>query len=76
MSLKAEAAIVLRGISGSWIQRTKRGTAPASTTAWESTAMENIKLIQSINFFKYIIKSSLDQNLNYQTVPITRLYQY
>ena len=40
MSLNADAAILLRGNSGSWIQRTSRGTAPASTTAWDSTEQE------------------------------------
>ena len=45
MSLNADAAILLRGISGSWIQRTSRGTAPASTTAWDSTEQANKKLL-------------------------------
>lgn len=43
MSLNADAAILLRGNSGSWIQRTSRGTAPASTTAWDSTEQEKKK---------------------------------
>lgn len=45
MSLNADAAILLRGNSGSWIHRTSRGTAPASTTAWDSTEQEKKKTI-------------------------------
>lgn len=45
MSLNADAAILLRGNSGSWIQRTSRGTAPASTTAWDSTEQGKKKTI-------------------------------
>lgn len=33
MSLSVEAEILFREISGSWMHRTSRGTAPASTTA-------------------------------------------
>ena len=40
MSLNADAAILLSGISGSWIQSTNRGTAPASTTACDSSVKE------------------------------------
>lgn len=38
MSLKAEAATLFRAISGSWMHNTSRGTTPASTTAWDSSA--------------------------------------
>ena len=37
MSESADAAIRLRATSGSCRHRTSRGTAPASTTAWESS---------------------------------------
>lgn len=37
ISLRAETAILFKAISGSWIQSTKRGTAPASTTACDSS---------------------------------------
>ena len=46
MSLNADAAILLSGISGSWIQSTNRGTAPASTTACDSS------VLKGVNFFK------------------------
>ena len=57
MSLNADAAILLRGSSGSWIQRTSRGTAPASTTAWDSTEKANIKLLTSLKYQKIIAQS-------------------
>ncbi len=46
MSLRAEAEIRLRESSGSWIHRTKSGTAPASTTAWANsvTRMQKINM--------------------------------
>ena len=37
MSLRPEAAIRLRESSGSWIHKTNKGTAPASTTAWDNS---------------------------------------
>nr|KAF6500872.1 hypothetical protein HJG59_007907 [Molossus molossus] len=37
ISLRSEAAILFKAISGSWIQSTKRGTASASTTACDSS---------------------------------------
>lgn len=37
ISLRADAAILLSDISGSWIHNTSKGTAPASTTAWASS---------------------------------------
>ncbi len=40
MSLNADAAIRLRLNSGSWMQRTSRGTAPASTTDWANSEEE------------------------------------
>lgn len=39
ISLRALAEILLRAISGSWIHKTKRGTAPTSTTAYASSAV-------------------------------------
>lgn len=38
ISLSAEAAMRFRDNSGSWIQSTSRGTAPASITAWANSA--------------------------------------
>ena len=46
MSLKADAAILLRGISGSWMQSTNNGTAPASTTACDSSREKEISQIK------------------------------
>ena len=37
-SLRAEAAMRFRATSGSWRQSTSRGSAPASTTAWDRSA--------------------------------------
>ena len=59
MSLKADAAILLRGISGSWIQSTNNGTAPASTTACDSSGENNILQIK-LNLDKPLAKSSVE----------------
>ena len=67
MSLNADAAILLRGNSGSWIQRTSRGTAPASTTAWDSTEQEK-KLLTSLKYQRIIAQLTSSLSLSYATV--------
>lgn len=56
MSLNADAAILLRDISGSWIQRTNKGTAPASTTAWESSETRMLKFfVTNLDIFDVVL---------------------
>ena len=39
ISERAEAAMRFKESSGSWIQSTRRGTAPESTTDWANSAL-------------------------------------
>ena len=75
MSLNADAAILLRGNSGSWIQRTSRGTAPASTTAWDSTEQEK-KLLTSLKYQRIIAQLSSSLSLSYAIVEEDGCYNY
>lgn len=76
MSLNADAAILLRGISGSWIQRTSRGTAPASTTAWDRTEQANKKLLTSLKYQTIIAQLSSSLSLSYAIVEEDGCYNY
>ena len=77
MSLNADAAILLRGNSGSWIQRTSRGTAPASTTAWDSTEQEKKKkLLTSLKYQRIIAQLSSSLSLSYAIVEEDGCYNY
>lgn len=39
ISDKAEAEILFKAVSGSWIHKTNKGTAPTSTTAWANSVV-------------------------------------
>lgn len=43
ISLRADEAILFKDNSGSCMHKTKRGTAPASTTAWDNSVYNNDK---------------------------------
>lgn len=54
MSLRPDAAILFKESSGSWIHKTNNGTAPASTTACDSSEKEakiSMKILWIMQYF-------------------------
>jgi len=65
MSLKDDAATRFSANSGSWRQRMSRGTAPASTTAWDNSMHHQTILSVTISHAATVLNMEREKNANW-----------